>query len=80
MKIEVNGNKNEIEFPKLMIDKNDGMIILASGITFDNEYWGTILETGKCAGYHVGSQTTSKQPFFSSCNFVDFDGTITLSN
>lgn len=82
--MKVTTNKSEIKFPKLMIDQNDNMIILAIGKTEDGEYYGTVLDSGigACApSYPIGRQVLEDIPFPDVCNFVDLIGvTVTLSN
>lgn len=71
MKVVVEGERSEKEFPKLMINKNDDFLVLFSEVKK-----GTIISLGRCSSnfYTVGEY---RKDFYMH-NFVDFKGKITL--
>ena len=84
MKVEVNlPTKSEpTSFPKLMIDLNDNMIILATGQSQAGEYCGIVLDSGtglNSSRFPVGLIVDEDSLFYEG-GFVDFVGSVTISN
>lgn len=82
MKIKIETNmKREREYPCLLIDTSDNMILLAAG-DVDGCFYGTIVKASDKAPlqYFVGRQYGRDDCFRKDIPFELFEGTLSLSN
>jgi len=80
-KIVDNDNVRE-EFPCLVLDTSDNMVLLATGKSLRGGYYGTVVRQGDkdINSYQVGSYHGPSDAFATSVPFVPFTGILQLSN
>ena len=65
-------------FPRIMVDKRDGMVFIAQGMGEDDEYKITVIDAGACTLSHF--QIGLRAELQRSDHIVDFTGETTLAN